>query len=226
MNTRRVIPVTKIVLLVSIGIVVIALSVLAIANLRIKQIEVIGTNATLMIDESIIPGNLMFFPTSWYEHALLSQYPNLKTVKIIKKYPSTLQMRLEERKAVAFLHSGSGSFPIDEFGYPTSTNEKSPSLPVINIPGAQTIGFPIRDDTVLLGVAAILHLSDYDPVSVTRNDSASVRVKLKDLDILISHDTDLPAIQHTLQTILTGVRMKGTVPTLIDVRYAKPVLMF
>jgi cell division septal protein FtsQ len=226
MNTRSIVPVTKSIVLVGMALGLIALIIYGISNLRIKQIEVFGTNATLAIDETIIPGNLMFFPTSWYEQTLSKQYPNLKTVKITKKYPSTLQITLEERSPVAFLESGSGSFPIDEFGYPTSAPRAHVSLPTIHLPMTHMIGFPIKDDTVLLGIAAITHLQNFFPVSVTRNDGASIRVKLKDLDILISHDTDLPAIERTLQTILTGVRMKGTVPTLIDVRYAKPVLMF
>jgi hypothetical protein len=68
---------------------------------------------------------------------------------------------------------------------------------------------------------------DFLPIqTITIEDDSSLRAKSNTMDILFPQDGSMPAILATLQTLLSGFRIKGTLPTLIDLRFNKPMVKF
>ena len=57
-------------------------------------------------------------------------------------------------------------------------------------------------------------------------ETQSIRAKTGQTDILITQTSDLTYVRDTLQTLMEGFRIKGTMPKSIDIRFSKPVVQF
>lgn len=207
----------------AIGIIVVPLGLYAFTTIfRVRYIRVIGSDIRVKIDERLFPTNLIFFPNTWFSKQLLIQYPQLSSVVIRKIYPDTLELAIERRPAVAQLSVGGVKRFVDEYGFPAVQRTEG-VLPLVI--------FPLEDNTIPYGktlLSTALGAAKYITVvpieSITKNDNRSIRLKTKETDILIAQDSDFSTIDHTLQSLIVGVRMKGLLPKVIDLRFDKPII--
>jgi hypothetical protein len=89
------------------------------------------------------------------------------------------------------------------------------------------IGEKITDPRVSAGISFITGMRDILSVSsISVEDERSLRAKCDKLDILFPQDGPIAPILATLQTLLSGFRIKGTLPTFIDLRFNKPIIKF
>jgi hypothetical protein len=103
-----------------------------------------------------------------------------------------------------------------------------PDLPHLVIPlTAVRIGETINDPRVAAAIAFVKGTRDFLPVqTITIEDESSLRAKSNTMDILFPQDGSSATILATLQTLLAGFRIKGTLPTFIDLRFNKPIVKF
>jgi hypothetical protein len=193
---------------------------------RVSEIRVVGTGIRVEIDENRLPGNLIFFPASWYERELLRQYPQLSAVTIRKVYPDVIELSVTAREPVAMIVTGGNEFLIDGKGYPTTVTSVGKTYPVIELPDTAVLGFPVRDQQVLLALNFLSQVQGARVTKITSIDSSSLRAITPELDILFSRETDIAAVDRTLQTLISGFRMKGTMPKSVDLRFQKPIVTF
>ncbi len=60
--------------------------------------------------------------------------------------------------------------------------------------------------------------------SISEKDSASILATMGHTNIFLPQKGDLKVKAGTLQTIVMGFRIKGTLPTVIDLRFEKPIV--
>jgi len=206
-----------------IGILVVAIGLYGLTTVfRVRYIRVIGSDIRLKIDERLFPTNLIFFPNTWLTKQLLAQYPQVSSVGIRKIYPDTLELTIERRPAVAQLSIGGVKRFVDEYGFP-AVQSKDRLLPLVI--------FPIEDNTLPYGktllstaLGAAKYITSVPVEQITKNDNRSIRLKTRETDILIAQEGDFSTIDHTLQSLIAGVRMKGLQPKVIDLRFDKPII--
>lgn len=195
---------------------------------RIRQIEVIGHNVTVTVEEDILEKNLLFFPTSVLKKKLLSDNALLSDVLISKKLPHTLVIEPVIRRPIAQLVSGPRRVLLDKDGIIIGNVTGENSLPVLLFETPSVpIGTKVIDKRVL---TALEFLSQYDNVLDIRliesYQDMSIVLKHEKMDIYITQNANISLTMATLQTLLTGFRIRGTLPTTVDLRFSKPVVTF
>lgn len=194
----------------------------------IQAIEVEGSGIQVVVDQKKLARNLLFFPTEKLRTELLSQNPLLGDVIIRKKFPHTLVIAAVPRTPIARLQTKERKVDIDKESIvlrESSPNHPLPTL-LFDVESVR-IGEKVRDPRVFSGIAA---LTSFDRIisidMISSLDSQSLQVKSATLRIYVVQQSDMKAIATTLQVLLTGFRIKGTLPALIDLRFSKPVVTF
>lgn len=194
---------------------------------QVKHIEVTGDPVQLEINQSIFVNNILFFPTDSVARQLKLDNPLVKSVEIRKKFPSTLEFVIYKRRPIAEISTDGIRFGVDEESVVTeaSPNEQFPMI-TVSIPLVR-IGVTVKDPTVVQSVALIsktkplIQWSSFEPY-----ETQSIRARTGQTDILITQTSDLQQVLDTLQTLMEGFRIKGTIPKSIDLRFGKPIVQF
>lgn len=194
---------------------------------QVKHILVSGDPVQLEINQSIFVNNILFFPTESVIRQLKLDNPLVKTVEIRKKFPQTLEFVIYKRTPIAEIVTDGIHLGIDEECVITEAALNN-FLPVITItiPLAR-IGATVKHPMVVQAVALINKTkSSIQWSSIVSYETQSIRARFGQTDILITQTSDLQQVRDTLQTLMDGFRIKGTIPKSIDFRFGKPIVQF
>jgi hypothetical protein len=193
----------------------------------IRSIEIVGEHAQVVIDEKRISRNLLFFPSETLRQKVLSDNPWLEDVRFEKKLPGTLRIVPILRAAVAILHTTDRVVLIDAQGMVVSDGDNGAPLPVFSISTPTVrVGGKIQDQNILLALALLEHVKDIHISKIILESGSYLRAKGEGIDILVVQDKPIEETLTTLQMLLSGFRIKGTLPSVVDLRFDKPVVKF
>lgn len=219
----RIIIVSIIVIFPSIAL---ALGVKSFYALTVIRIE--GNGIRAIIDEKRVPKNLLFFPSDKFREEILKNNPLLSDVRFIKRYPHELAIVPVPRISYVILRSENREVFVDREGFVLGDSDGRTSLPIIELQHVSIhTGEKLEDRRVgfvlsfLEAFAEILKIK-----SITNPESTQFIVKTDNTDIYITQDKSISEITATLQTLITGFRIKGTLPSVVDLRFDKPVVKF
>jgi cell division septal protein FtsQ len=193
----------------------------------IQTVTIEGVPAHVSIDTYSFPNNLLFFPSEQVRKELLTSYPQFSDVTLIKKYPSTLIIHFTPRIPIARLMTDSRSLAIDSNGLVLgdSTDEKLPALYVSTLElhtGQQAVGQSITTSLAFLSVMG----QDGHIETIRMAEQNTLLVKTAEMIILLDQNSNGSQRAHTLQDLLSGFRIRGTRPKVVDLRFEKPVISF
>ncbi len=194
----------------------------------IRSIEVVGSGVTVALDRKRFPDNLLFFPIAKMREELLSDNQLLEDVEFTKRYPGTLIIRPILRKPIAVLELPDRTLLLARTGAVVGVAGVGGDLPVIAIESnSYTVGSIITDQRITAALSFIGTVGSFLEIDrITSVDALSIRAKSKETDIIITQNSDMAIVAATLQTMMTGFRIKGTLPHTIDLRFRKPVVTF
>ncbi len=195
----------------------------------IQSIEVVGGAIDVQVDQKRLPRTLLFFPSDTLRTQLLRDNPILADIKFKKKLPHTLVIVPTLRSAFAGIVSGGREVTVDGQGIVLADVDPStPVIPRLIIPvEGIRVGLTIRDPRVIQSLAFLQGTTDMFVIDeIILENGSSLRAKSQKLDILFTQDRDIKEIITTLQTLIVGFRIKGTLPTYIDLRFDKPIVRF
>lgn len=194
----------------------------------IKTVEVVGEGIRVTIDEKRITKNLLFFPADALRTQLLREYPILDDVVVQKKFPHTLIVVAHRREPIVRIAAGERNYLVAKGGVVLGHAVGTESLPTGYFSvRSYAAGETIEEKEANAFIVFTQHLTDTSLVhSATPRDSASIRLTMGTTDIFIPHEGDLGEKASTLQTLIAGFRIKGTLPTVIDLRFEKPIVTF
>jgi cell division septal protein FtsQ len=189
---------------------------------------VIGNDIEISFDPKTVNHNLLFFPGDFYQKQIIKDYPQISTVVFTKKYPDTLVLKIDMREAFACVGLNSVRYVIDDQGFIIGFDtSKCLNLPEIKLDRTEKIPVNKIENQNL---AEILNLikqlqQDISVKSVSIEDSGLIQMKFEKTNILFTQDQPIISLSATLQTLIRGFRMKGIMPTSIDLRYNKPIII-
>ncbi|MDP1722637.1 MAG: FtsQ-type POTRA domain-containing protein [Candidatus Gottesmanbacteria bacterium] len=194
----------------------------------ITNIEVGGEGIQIEVDAANMPKNLLFFPVEQVTQQLLRDYTLVGSVIIQKKYPNTLRITAVPRKPFAIVGIDRETYLVDDQGIVLKQYPLETGLPFIRIAaGGVEPGVKISDQAILASVNFIREIQTIVSIrEVTMNDTTSLRAQSATMSIVFAQHADIPALIRTLQTVIEGFRIKGTLPTTVDLRFDKPVVTF
>jgi len=202
-------------------------SLLLIRAFTIRSVVVDAPGMEIQLDAKHLGNNLLFLPTATLRQELLTSYPLLTDVRFEKKFPSTLIVHLVKRSAFAKLQSSGTMYAIDDHGLVlevTSTVIEGYPLLVFDV-GTQSVGNVITDVGVQGSLSLLRSLPhDIAPSRITTYSSQALLARMENTNIFLPQTSDLSAKATTLQIIIEGFRIKGTLPTVIDLRFEKPII--
>lgn len=194
----------------------------------IRSIEVVGEHTLVSIDQNRISKNLLFFPSESLRSQILANNPWLADVRFEKKFPGTLRIVPVKRRPVAILHSADRTVLVSDNGVVLSDGDNGNILPRLFIPTpAFRIGQKIEDERVRQSLALITGLiHEFVFTKITYEEGKYLRAKTDTSDIIFVQDKPIGDVIATLQTLLSGFRIKGTLPKVVDLRFDKPIVTF
>jgi cell division septal protein FtsQ len=193
----------------------------------LRKIDVIGDGIHIAIDQSKIEDNLLFIRPERMKSDIISNNNQIEDVTIRKRYPDTLVLSVVLRKAIARLTTTSRTVIIDSkgivLGYARSGSYDLP-LMAFGVADVQD-GIQITETSVLSAIALLKDVSPTTPFSsLYLPDSSSIRAIYGKTSILFPLKSQYSTSATTLQTLIARFRMKGSMPTTIDLRFDKPVI--
>lgn len=194
----------------------------------IRNVFVSGEGISISVDPEKMPRNILFFPTERLKKELLRDYPLIADVSITKKYPGTLVINASLRTPRALVRTGDTRYAIDKEGvvldvYPVNTN--IPNI-FIDIP-ASSLGHRVTDARILAALSFLLETEGNIVITrISQGEGDTLLATDGVMNILFPQKSDMHAIVRSLQTLLVGFRIKGKLPTTIDLRFDKPVVSF
>lgn len=194
---------------------------------EIQKVEVIGSGVTIQLDEEKIAKNLLFFPSGKVRAMLMAENSLLADVRFIKKYPHTLLIEPVVRTPIARLVTQSQIVLVDSVGI-VVPGDPQQTLPVLTFDvGMVHEGQKLSDPRVLQSLRFVETMQDPWAIdTVTTQDGTTLIAVYDKSDILFTQDAPIPTLTSTLQTLLTGFRIKGSLPKIIDLRFDKPIVRF
>lgn len=202
------------------------ISWVVIHTFTIKDVIVDATGMTIQLDKEKFGKNLLFLPVSTLRMELLSTYPLLGDVQFERKFPSTLIVRLKRRTTYALLQSEGNVYAVDAYGLVLGSTKYTQMYPTLIFDvGILSIGSRVKDNRVEASLSFLRKMESHALIqSIHVRDGQSIQAKLGNSNIFLPHIGDLSAKADTLQIIMEGFRMKGTLPAVIDLRHDKPII--
>lgn len=194
----------------------------------IETVEVVGEGVVLTMERNKLPKNLLLLSTEKLARGLREAYPLLWAITVTKRYPHTLVISATVRKPLAQITTPLGTFIVDVEGVVLGEKTSTGQFPRLNfsVP-VVAVGTRIPDPAVASSLQLVANTGSFiDIAEISTNDSSSILAKTVTTDIIIPQGGDIGAIVTTLQTLFSGFRIKGTLPTRVDLRFDKPVVTF
>jgi len=202
------------------------ISLLVVRTFTIQNIVVDAPGMTIELDNNRFGKNLLFLPIDTFRHELLATYPLLSDARFEKKFPGTLVVHLVRRAAFAHLRLKETIYAVDVNGLVLGIDTDVNGYPLLEFDvGTVSIGNTISDGRVRASLSFLAHLSPALPVSeIKERDSTSLLARMGNTNIFLPQTGDLGGKADTLQIITEGFRIKGALPAVIDLRFAKPIV--
>lgn len=213
-------------LLLAIGLFGVVVVVSVHALFRLDTVEVVGTGAVFSADAAKLSTNVLFFPTKTLENDLLKNYPLFAAVRVYKRLPHSIIIEYSLRNSWGYIDSSGHTYGVDEGG--VIVGEYTPPFvhPVMTFDiGTQSIGMRVTDTRVL---AALSFLHALDPSihvsSVKDLSKTAFEVTIDSMRVLVAVDGDKEEKARALLFLQNGFRIKGVLPSMVDLRYSKPII--
>lgn len=195
----------------------------------ISKIEVVGNGIQVIVDQKKVPKNLLFFPSDQIKKEILSNNPALADVEFRKNFPHTLIIKATLRTPVARFASANGQMLLlDRNAVVLTYGDQGLRLPVFRFAvGSVRIGEALNNQRLRFALSMLDGIARIDPVvSVEEQADFSIIIKTEKTSIYITQDAQPDQTIATLQTLFGGFRIKGRLPTVVDLRFDKPVVHF
>lgn len=193
---------------------------------RLQTVEIVGTGAVFSADTATLSTNVLFFPTKALEIDLLKNYPLFSTVRVYKRLPHSIIIEYSLRDPWGYVQSKGHTYGVDDGG--VIVGEYTPPFvhPVMTFDiGTQSIGMRVTDPRVL---AALSFLHALDPSihvsSVKDYSKTAFEVAIDSMRVLVAIDGDKEEKARALLFLQNGFRIKGVLPSMVDLRYSKPII--
>jgi hypothetical protein len=214
-------------LLLIVAIIIIGLPLVFIRYFTIKHIEVKGDAVLFEYDANVLGNNLLFLPSGRIKKELLSAYPVIKSLDIEKKFPDTLLLTVSLYKPLSVFSSTSGNKLLTETGLVIgdAREEDFFSYPVVYDYPKPLFDGVLYTEPLILSVLRVIRefsLSAKTDIYVMPGDS--YRLIIDNVEVVFPSTKEVFYLKRTLQALLQGFRIKGTLPKQIDLRYDNPVI--
>ncbi len=195
---------------------------------KIQKIIVIGNINNIRGLNILDNQRLLFIKNEEITKQLTKINPAIKNIFIEKKYPDTLVLQVEERKA--FVQAVSNGYKIyyDKEGIPIEYTNVSFSLPLIN---AKMLNLRKDRKTDWRIMKAIKITEDFgklniniEDITILDNESNFIVKLVQDGKVIIPYNDDPANIAASLQIIIHRFRIEGKFIEKVDFRFEKPIV--
>lgn len=204
---------------------------------RIKQVVCFENSSScqsdlwLKVNSLTLGKNIIFLSPQKITQEIDNQLPTIGSVKVEKKLPNKLIVRLDKRKPIAAIETGSEYWLTDYQGIILEKLDQPADLPLI-IGG----GSNISSDNQRVESSSILASLDYlykllfnsiEAYRVEIINSSELAVYLRTgPKVLVSVENSHQQQVDSLQLVLTRTKIEGRKIKEIDLRFDKPVIIF
>lgn len=202
---------------------------------RVKHIYLSGEKGSNFKGAELFEGkNLLLTTAQMITNTVYENNPEIKTLKIEKKFPDSLYLQLSYRNPITYIDVDRGLFQIDEDGKILMKIKKRPvNYPVINYYqklnyDSYEIGDYLSYKDIKTALFFLVKLSDlgFTVESIDINGLSMLVFKLKDNKIVFSVEKDHSIQEYQLAVILKQFKIEGKKFKSIDLRFEKPIIEY
>ncbi|MCX7955884.1 MAG: FtsQ-type POTRA domain-containing protein [Patescibacteria group bacterium] len=202
----------------------------------IKNIKIINSEKKDLLGiEEIKKQQIFLLNEEEIKNILLRKNPDLKDVKIEKKYPNSIIINIFKDEEIAFLEADIGYFYLSENGKIIfkSKNKKNESLPRINfyqklIFNNYLPGEKIYFKEILSSLKILKKMNEIDVkiISIDINGVDMILFNLENEKIFFGVEKDIDFQFFQFKKIFTYLKIEGKKYKEIDLRFDKPIIRF
>lgn len=204
-------------------------------HFTLKRIELKGVRPNVLKGlYSWNDTNLILLKEAEVVETLTKINPMIKTITVVKKYPSSLLITVSLYKPSAYFSADSGYFIVSDNGRVLQkTKQKELSLPVIhyyqklNYIRWQSGDFLTYKD-ILAALRFLQKTSDLgmtvDTVDIAGTNMIALQLQAQ--KILFTTEKDIDLQEYQLETLARQFKIKGGSFRVLDLRFDKPIIQF
>lgn len=176
--------------------------------------------------------NIIFFDTKKYEDILFQTNTNISTISIIKSYPSTLRINVEQASATAILPVGNGNFVLSKEGR-ILAKERNDSTHLPHINYYQKIPFQgyesgdiVNNSDILFSLKLLERLAYLGIASdsIDINGLDMIVLKKGTIEYVFTTERNIQEQYENLKIIVEKFKIDGKQYKRIDLRFDKPII--
>ncbi|NOX97601.1 MAG: FtsQ-type POTRA domain-containing protein [Nitrospirae bacterium] len=198
---------------------------------RISTVNFVGFNSvekkTLEKLANIEPGKNIFRIDLGGVKRRLQSHPQVKEVFVSRQFPRTLEIRVEERKAIAFVKNEGKIYSVDKEGFIISEASLSRNLPLIT--GLDWEGMKVGEQIKagkFIWALEILEISpSLDlPISEIVLEGQSPVILIRGVKVFLGEEKKRGEELKRLKAILNDLKKRKERAEYIDLRFNNPVV--
>jgi len=198
---------------------------------QIKTVTIAGNPETVNTSVLSRQKNLLLLSQNKLKQELIAASPWIEDVEVKKQFPSTLQLVIHERIAIAEYQDEANRFFLDKTGrlMPVLSVKNFNTVQVFCSIAEKSTGQTVTNQLVLHGlllIDAFKKTVGNEIFKLTcQEDVKTIQLSLPDTTVLVSADSEPEKTVSSLQLLLKQFRIEGNRPETIDMRFEKPVLI-
>ncbi len=173
--------------------------------------------------------NILFIDTHALEKEISLRHPSIKSVKVTKRFPDSLEIYIEVRTPIMRITVGSEGLFIDQEGKVLSADasQKHLDYPTLRcLVDKANVGEVLDVPNIVLVAETVNTILEHKTAKIKEvscQDDGSFSFLADGLEIIISAQNNPDDIDSSLQYLFKQFRIEGTRPKKIDLRFNKPV---
>jgi len=177
--------------------------------------------------EEVVARSIFFLNSQVVEDNIKNAFPTIKEVKVEKKLPDRVLIKVTVRVALAIVEDGAGKkFLVDGEGF-LFREAKDEALPIIKLGGS--FEGKVGDSVSGEGVYGYLETLDLAAEKGLETKaiylrSSTIELKLKRTTVWLNAEEKISPQIDLLTQLLQRYKLSGKVPKSVDLRFSRPVV--
>ncbi len=170
--------------------------------------------------------NLFFLDTTIFANEIIREYPQVRWATVIRKFPQSLIIIIEERRAIAEISIKNKPILFDDQGFVVLTKNTKEQLPQLYCE-IDLHGVRIESVFILKALALLRIMIDsrIDTIQSIKCDKDFYILILDKTEVFVSQSQNFDQAASSLQFLIKQFTINDSWPKSIDLRYEKNVLI-